>query len=46
MVSGETVTKVLEGVVDTTLADRIGTTRNYKNIRNWVDDHELIHSVY
>lgn len=45
MVSGETVAEVLAGAADETLAAKLGTTRNYKNYRGWVDDKALEHKA-
>ena len=45
MVSGETVAEVLAGAADETLAAKLGTTRNYKNYRGWVDDKALEHGA-
>ena len=44
MVSGETVAEVLAGAADETLAAKLGTTRNYKSFRSWVDEHSLTHT--
>lgn len=43
LVSGETVAEVLEGSADETLAEKIGTTREYKSFRGWVEDTGLSH---
>ena len=45
MVSGETVAEVLAGAADETLAAKLGTTRNYKNYRGWVEDNALEHGA-
>lgn len=45
MVSGETVAEVLAGAADETLAAKLGTTRNYKNYRGWVEDKALEHKA-